>query len=249
MARCPGNVRGDGWIALGMQRSVNAPTVSQASQQGGRLQADAPSPFRDGEGLSMMRDQMIAPRIVRLFSCGGPAHIPRLIVSVVVDAIYAACSRRSRTDVRDKRFKGSIPLRADANPAPAIVVELATLGIRAAVPHALPRSILSRAQVTVPPIPAESSGMAMSPSSCADAISLKTSARCRPTVEEISGTHDALGFAVASAQEAPRSSGGWPCAREDHQSTKTFADCNRQRDRSWHWRIYSNPFLAAGDVE
>lgn len=59
--------------------------------------------------------------ILLLLRSGRPAHVARLIVAVVVDAIDRMYPRRTQADVSNECFKAHTPLVAHANPATAVV--------------------------------------------------------------------------------------------------------------------------------
>jgi ABC-type xylose transport system permease subunit len=86
--------------------------------------------------------------ILRLLTSRGPAHIARLIVTVVVDAIQCQ-SRRARADVAKERLEIMQPLVAHLNTAAAVVWVLAVVWLRATSPGVIPRDVFM-ALPTVP---------------------------------------------------------------------------------------------------
>jgi hypothetical protein len=90
----------------------------------------------------------IAP-VPHLFRSRSPADVPRLVVAVIVNAIYRVGRRGFRPGVVEECFERACPFIADGDSATAIVWPALVVGIRAAVSHAEPRVVFRRASAAV----------------------------------------------------------------------------------------------------
>lgn len=93
-----------------------------------------------------------------LLATGGPPHVPRLVVAVVVDAINRMRWARALSDVAKKRTKVIHPLGGHADPTTAIFLVASRPLVKAPSLDGFPRPVLLGASPTVPPPSASATG-------------------------------------------------------------------------------------------
>lgn len=149
--------------------------------------AETLRPIVQRQGFAAIRDRRDGAPVVALLFSGRPPHVSRLVVSFVVDAIDRARSAWSMADVGEKRFEGVAPAGADANSAPAVVVETLRSRIQAPILYRLPRVKLRRLRHAVRRL------------RTAVALGASAAARSRVTVPQVNAPYNGRSSAVALA--------------------------------------------------
>lgn len=90
-----------------------------------------------------------APRVSVLNVDRCPPHVTRLVITVVVDPVERMGGRGARPQVGVKALKGLAPLRADDDPASAVVSVLPVPLVQAAGLHVAPRARFRRPRETM----------------------------------------------------------------------------------------------------
>src|SRR5688500_17876080 len=87
---------------------------------------------------------LLPARVAVLFQPRRPAHVARLVVAVVIDAIERVLRRRSRSDMGEEGGEARAPFVANANSATAVVLPEGTLLVFAAIDRLVPGAVLRR---------------------------------------------------------------------------------------------------------
>lgn len=82
-------------------------------------------------------------RVRHLLLACRPAHVARLVVAIVLDAIQRQVGRWTPTDVSQKRFETVTPLFAYGDATASVVAILGVVGVVAALQHRSPQNMLS----------------------------------------------------------------------------------------------------------
>lgn len=130
---------------------------------------------------------MTRPAIIRLLLLRRPSHIARLVMSVVIDAIYRMLHRWAQANMCQKRGKRMSPQQTDTNTSAAIVFETDIGRLCTAFFYTFPTAIFGRIVATV----REMSDSRIFP--------LPTSARLTITSAQVATGDSLKGSAVALA--------------------------------------------------
>lgn len=99
---------------------------------------------RNRQGFAVVFNKACPSRVLALFDLGGPSHVIRFVVAVVVNAFERVVGRGAPADVAEEGCKGLLPLFRDGNAAPSIVFKRGMVGVAAARFHGRPRRVFSR---------------------------------------------------------------------------------------------------------
>ena len=127
------------------QRGLYTPVVPvQAIDDCATFQASTYRPVFCDHRAPIKLNQSSRPRIPRLFSPGCPPYVPRLIVTVVVDAIDRMSGSWGSSHVFKERFKRVRPPVADSHTTAAVPRKILFRGIAATPFNPSPCSVLLR---------------------------------------------------------------------------------------------------------
>lgn len=101
-------------------------------------------PLRHRSRFAVVLNDAIRPLIVRLHDLGGPAHVARFVVAVVVDAVKRMLLGWPLPNVAQERMEVMPPLLADANASRPVVLEHSLSWLVAARVHLSPNHELGR---------------------------------------------------------------------------------------------------------
>lgn len=126
------------------QRVFDAPAVLVHSRREGfRVDAGSFTPFDERERLSVKSNPSAGSSIPALRSLCRPSHVFRLIIAVVVDAIYGVLRRRPESYIANKC--GEIaPFRAALDSPASVVSPHPIAWTVASSAHSYPNSVLRR---------------------------------------------------------------------------------------------------------
>ena len=126
-------------------RFINGPPAKiEASAQCRARDAQSLRPLRKRQCDAVMGDEVIAAAVVVLPDHGRPAHVARLVIAVIVDAIKRVLPRWTSANVSKKCLKGRQPRITHADTTTPVVGIFRSLRIGAARFHVAPRSVFGR---------------------------------------------------------------------------------------------------------
>lgn len=182
----------------------------QTLSKRGIRQAESISPPCQWHRFVAICQQSICSTVSLLFALRCPAHIPRLVVAVVVEAINRVFFRRRRTDVVQKGNKRSLPFIANANPLRAVITVAWTTLTRTPISHRNPTAIFTRTIVRTPVCAYAS----------AREFALQATTRLRIAITQRTTSECFRDSAIAFAQPAIITRDGFPVRPEGQQASK-----------------------------
>jgi hypothetical protein len=148
-------------------------------------------PFGHAHGQAVVRSSVRDASVSGLLLWGGPTTIIRRVRAIVVDAIERMFCRRSRAEIAFECGEGVAPSLADGNATSSIPRIVRFRRVVTTTQHLMPHPVDPRVALSV------------RPTTCAEFLSVPTTAGCRLASEEIRGLHDGFGSTDANAPKPP----------------------------------------------
>ena len=104
---------------------------------------DSFGPLSHAHRQPVVGNDRVGAFVAALLGAGGPPHVPRLVVPVVVNPVKAVVARRASSNVAQEGLKRGTPGRMNGNTTPPVVGITDVSRIGAPRPHCAPRIVLA----------------------------------------------------------------------------------------------------------
>ncbi len=113
----------------------------QSKQKSRRLDTRLSAPLRQGQISALIFVAFIFLGIARLLRWGGPSHVARLVIAVVVDAVNRMVRRWLASHVLKERHELVAPSFTDGDASSTVAGEVLIVGVVAPRSHSIPLGI------------------------------------------------------------------------------------------------------------
>jgi len=127
-----------------MNRTVNRPASLQSGRNSLGVLAGFLRPFTDRLGPAVVRKTTVVALVHVLRALRGPAHVPRLVVAVVVNTINRVFRGWARTNIGQEILERFSPSCTDGNPSASVMFVAFHAWVVAPSLHAVPRQMFRR---------------------------------------------------------------------------------------------------------